>query len=118
MFLFPNKFDVYMHDTPERWLFGRTVRDFSSGCIRIERPLDLAAYLLRDGPDWTREKIEEAIDSGETQAIRIREPIAVHVLYWTTWIGDDGRVQFRRDIYLRDAALDRALDERAGIATP
>ena len=117
MFLFPNKFDVYIHDTPERWLFGRAVRDFSSGCIRIEKPLDLAAYLLRDDPDWTREKLEAAIDSGENQAVRIREPVAVHVLYWTAWVGEDGRAQFRRDIYLRDAALSRALDERAGMST-
>jgi len=114
MFLFPNKFDVYMHDTPERWLFSRTVRDFSSGCIRIARPLDLAAYVLRDDPAWTREKIEEAIASGETQVIPLRTPLGVHVLYWTTWLGDDGRVQFRQDIYLRDAALVRALDEHAG----
>ena len=117
MFLFPNKFDVYIHDTPERWLFGRAVRDFSSGCIRIEKPLDLAAYLLRDDPDWTREKIAEAIGSRETLAIKVREPVAVHVLYWTAWIGEDGRAQFRRDIYLRDAALSRALDERAGMST-
>jgi murein L,D-transpeptidase YcbB/YkuD len=102
-----------MHDTPERWLFSRTVRDFSSGCIRIARPLDLAVYALRDDPAWTREKIEEAIDSGETQVIPLRTPLGVHILYWTTWLGDDGRVQFRQDIYLRDAALVRALDERA-----
>jgi murein L,D-transpeptidase YcbB/YkuD len=113
MFLFPNKFDVYMHDTPERWLFGRAVRDFSSGCIRVENPLDLAAYVLRDDPDWTIDKIREAIDSGETQVIRLRERLGVHVLYWTAWLGDDGRIQFRQDIYLRDAALVRALDERA-----
>ncbi|MGE5740841.1 MAG: L,D-transpeptidase family protein, partial [Candidatus Aminicenantes bacterium RBG_16_66_30] len=58
MFLFPNKFDVYIHDTPERWLFSRAVRDFSSGCIRVERPLDLAAYVLRDDPVWAMDKIE------------------------------------------------------------
>jgi len=113
MFLFPNKFDVYIHDTPERWLFSRAVRDFSSGCIRVERPLDLAAYLLRDDPAWAKEKIEEAIDAGETKLIHLRKPLNIHVLYWTAWLGEDGRVQFRQDIYLRDAALDRALDEHA-----
>jgi len=118
VFHFPNKFDVYIHDTPERWLFSRAVRDFSSGCIRIERPLDLAAYLLRDDPDWTREKLTEAIDSGETKVIRLRDPLGVHILYWTAWLGADGRIQFRQDIYLRDAALVRALDERAGPAIP
>jgi murein L,D-transpeptidase YcbB/YkuD len=113
MFVFPNKFDVYMHDTPERWLFGRAVRDLSSGCIRVEKPLDLAAYVLRDDPDWTKDKITEAMASGETQIIRLRERLGVHVLYWTAWLGDDGRIQFRQDIYLRDAALVRALDEHA-----
>ena len=114
MFLFPNKFDVYMHDTPERWLFGRAVRDFSSGCIRVENALDLAGYILRDDPDWTKDKILEAIDAGETKVIRLRTPLNIHVLYWTVWLGEDGRVEFRQDIYLRDAALVRALDEHAG----
>ncbi|MBP1659436.1 MAG: peptidoglycan-binding protein [Candidatus Aminicenantes bacterium] len=113
MFLFPNKFDVYLHDTPERWLFSRAVRDFSSGCIRVERPLDLASYILRDDPVWTKEKIAEALASGETKAIPLRERLNVHLLYWTAWLGDDGRAQFRQDIYLRDAALVRALGERA-----
>ena len=113
MFLFPNKFDVYMHDTPERWLFDRAVRDFSSGCIRVEKPVDLAVYLLRDDPDWTRDKILEAIDAGETRQIRIPKPLNIHILYWTAWLGDDGRAQFREDIYLRDAALVKALGERA-----
>jgi murein L,D-transpeptidase YcbB/YkuD len=113
LFLFPNKFDVYMHDTPERWLFSQTVRDFSSGCIRIEKPIDLAAYALRDDPSWTKDKIVEAIASGETKVIRLRKPLGVHILYWTTWLGVDGRIQFRQDIYLRDAALFRALEERA-----
>ncbi len=117
MFMFPNKFDVYMHDTPERWLFGRAVRDFSSGCIRVEKPIDLAVYVLRGDPDWTIDKIKEALDSGETQVIRLRERLGVHVLYWTAWLGDDGRIQFRQDIYLRDAALVRALNERAATSS-
>lgn len=113
MFLFPNKYDVYIHDTPERGLFGRAVRDFSSGCIRVEKPFDLAAYVLRDDPAWTMERIADAISGGTTLAIPLRERLRVHVLYWTAWLGEDGRVQFRRDIYLRDEALDRALSERA-----
>jgi len=112
-FIFPNPFGVYMHDTPARGLFRRAVRDFSHGCIRLEKALDLAAYLLRDDPDWTEDKIQEAIDAGETKVVRVPEPVSVHVLYWTAWLGDDGRAQFREDIYLRDAALVRALGERA-----
>ncbi|MGB7295570.1 MAG: L,D-transpeptidase family protein, partial [Candidatus Aminicenantales bacterium] len=115
-FMFPNKFDVYLHDTPERELFNRAVRDFSSGCIRIERPVDLAEYVLRDDPDWTKEKILTAIKGGETRVVNLRNPLGVHLLYWTAWLGEDGRVQFRQDIYLRDAALYRALEERASAA--
>jgi len=117
MFMFPNKFDVYMHDTPERGLFTRAARNFSSGCIRVERPLDLAAYMLRGDPAWTKEKIEEAMASGETQIIPLRKNApSVHVLYWTAWLTGDGRIQFRQDVYLRDAALDRALAERVSVA--
>ncbi len=112
-FMFPNKFDVYLHDTPERGLFSRAVRDFSSGCIRVEKPIELAEYVLRDDPDWTREKILAAIDGQETRVINLRNPMGVHLLYWTAWLADDGRVQFRKDIYLRDATLYRALEERA-----
>jgi len=112
-FMFPNKFDVYLHDTPERGLFSRAARDFSSGCIRVEKPLELAEYLLRDDPDWTRERILVAIDAEETQVVSLRKPLNVHILYWTAWLAEDGRAQFRQDIYLRDAALYRALEERA-----
>jgi murein L,D-transpeptidase YcbB/YkuD len=112
-FMFPNKFDVYLHDTPERGLFKRAVRDLSSGCIRVERPMELAEYVLRDDPDWTRDKLLAVLEGGETRVIKLRNPLGVHLLYWTAWLADDGRVQFRKDIYLRDAALYRALEERA-----
>jgi murein L,D-transpeptidase YcbB/YkuD len=114
-FMFPNKFDIYLHDTPERGLFKRAVRDFSSGCIRVERPVELAEYVLRDDPDWTRDKLLAVMDDGETRVIKLRNPLGVHLLYWTAWLADDGRVQFRKDIYLRDAALFRALEERASL---
>ncbi len=112
-FMFPNKFDVYLHDTPERGLFARAVRDLSSGCIRIEKPLELAEYVLRDDPDWNREKILAAEADTTTKVIRLRNPISVHLLYWTAWLADDGRVQFRGDIYLRDEALYAALRQSA-----
>ncbi|NLH75439.1 MAG: L,D-transpeptidase family protein [Acidobacteria bacterium] len=116
-FMFPNKFDVYLHDTPERGIFGLAQRDRSSGCIRVERPVDLAEHVLRGDPAWTRETILEAIESGETRVIHLRRPLNVHLIYWTAWLDGDGRIQFRNDIYLRDAALSRALEERAS-ATP
>jgi murein L,D-transpeptidase YcbB/YkuD len=75
--------------------------------------VDLAEYVLRENPDWSREKILAAIDGRETRGINLRNSLSVHLLYWTAWLADDGRVQFREDIYLRDAALHRALEERA-----
>ena len=112
-FMFPNKFDVYLHDTPERGLFARTVRDLSSGCIRIEKPVELAEYVLRDDPDWNREKILAAMTDTTTKVIRLRTPISVHLLYWTAWLADDGRLQFRPDIYGRDITLSEALRQKA-----
>ena len=112
-FMFPNKFDVYLHDTPERWLFARAVRDFSSGCIRVANPVELAEYLLRDDPEWGRDKILEALDDEKTRVVLIRNPIGVHLLYWTAWRTEDGRVEFRQDIYKRDAALYEALAQPA-----
>jgi murein L,D-transpeptidase YcbB/YkuD len=110
-FVFPNKFDVYLHDTPDRGLFSRAARDFSSGCIRVEKPVDLAEYLLRDVAGWNREKILAAVESTESRVIRLNNPLNVHLLYWTAWLADDGRPHFREDIYLRDAALYRALGQ-------
>jgi murein L,D-transpeptidase YcbB/YkuD len=109
--MFPNKFAVYLHDTPARHMFARNQRDFSSGCIRIEKPIDLAAYVLQDDPEWTREKILHAIESGKNQIVWLPEPIPVHVLYWTAWVEGDGTTHFRNDVYDRDGPLDRALRE-------
>jgi murein L,D-transpeptidase YcbB/YkuD len=108
-FMFPNKFHVYLHDTPSTDLFNRTERAYSSGCIRVERPIELAEYLLRDSPDWSREKILEAIEKWEEKTVRLPEPVPVHLLYWTAWVDEDGTVNFRKDIYGRDRRLERAL---------
>jgi murein L,D-transpeptidase YcbB/YkuD len=111
-FIFPNKFAVYLHDTPARGLFNNAARGFSHGCIRVEKPLDLAAYLLREDTRRTREAISERIENGVQEAIPLREPIPVHILYWTAWVDDQGTVQFRKDIYERDIPLDMALKEK------
>ena len=110
-FMFPNKFNVYFHDTPSQELFAKTKRSFSSGCIRIERPIELAEYLLRGDPQWTREKLLAAIKTGAEQTVRLPEPIPVHLLYWTAWADEDGSIHFRDDIYGRDRRLDLALGE-------
>ena len=111
-FMFPNKFAVYLHDTPSRKLFSKTSRSLSSGCIRIEKPIELAEYLLRDDPRWTREKIEAAIKTRERQVVRLPRNIPVHLLYRTVWVDSRGLLQFREDIYNRDNPLFTALTER------
>ena len=108
-FMFPNRFNVYLHDTPSKDLFEKTERSFSSGCIRIEKPIELAEYVLRPDQKWTRQGILAAIEGGVEQTVRLPEPIPIHLLYWTAWADDNGTVHFRRDIYGRDQRLDEAL---------
>ena len=111
-FMFPNKFAVYLHDTPSRRLFQKTRRGFSSGCIRVEKPIELAELLLADNPRWSRHDILKAIKSEKNQVVRLRNQIPVHILYWTAWVDDVGNVHFLNDIYKRDKPLDYALKER------
>ena len=106
-FLFPNPYDVYLHDTPSRDLFQKDDRTFSSGCIRLARPLELAVYLLQGTPLGSMEALTAAIASDKTQSIPIPSPIAVYMAYMTAWVDRDGTVQFRRDIYNRDPAPQR-----------
>jgi murein L,D-transpeptidase YcbB/YkuD len=108
-FMFPNQFDIYLHDTPADHLFAKAERDFSHGCIRLERPIDLADYLLKDDPKWTPEAIQEAIATGENKTISIPKPLPVHILYFTAWVDDNGIMEFRRDVYGQDAKLAAAL---------
>ncbi|MFY9826312.1 MAG: L,D-transpeptidase family protein, partial [Thermoanaerobaculia bacterium] len=108
-FMFPNPFDVYLHGTPSRSLFARTVRSFSHGCVRLEKPEELAAYLLKDDPKWSLEAIQSAIASGEHQTLSLRKPLPVYILYWTAWVDPDGTVELRRDLYGHDAAVAQAL---------
>jgi L,D-transpeptidase YcbB len=115
-FIFPNHFAVYLHDTPARQLFHRPQRDFSSGCIRVERPLDLAASLLADDPEWHVDRLKAVMDSGERRVIPMRTEVMVHIQYWTAWADADGGMHYRDDVYGRDAVLDRALNERPPVA--
>jgi len=111
-FMFPNKFSIYLHDTPARTLFNKTKRTFSSGCIRIEKPMELAAYLLTDNSKWTYAKLTAAVDSKKTRTILLSDPMNIHILYWTAWVDRDGIVNFRDDIYGRDRQLYMALNEK------
>ena len=110
-FMFPNQFNVYIHDTPTKELFKQIERGFSSGCIRIQKPIALAEYVLKDDPNWTRDKINSTINKRVEQTVRLQEPIPVHILYWTAWINENGQVNFRNDIYERDKPLFDVLKE-------
>jgi len=108
-FMFLNKFNVYLHDTPARLLFTEAQRDFSHGCIRIQKPLELALYLLRQDRKWTREALLSALNKEKDRSVPLPEPIPIHLLYWTAWAEGDGTIEFRRDIYGQDAPLLAAL---------
>lgn len=108
-FMFPNRYNVYLHDTPSRELFARAERGFSSGCIRVERPIELARHLLRGDPSWSEERINRIVERGVETAVVLPEPVPVHLLYWTAWVEPDGTLHFRRDIYDRDARVRSAL---------
>jgi len=98
-FMFPNKFDVYLHDTSEKHLFRREKRNFSHGCMRIEKPLQLAVRLMEKAPGWTEKKIQQEIRKGKNRAVQLPETVPVHVVYWTAWMDLSGALQIRDDAY-------------------
>ncbi len=110
-FMFPNRFNVYLHDTPARQLFAQSARSFSHGCIRLAKPLALAEELLR-GQGWSMEEIEQAAARTSPRTVNLDAPVPVHILYWTAWVDETGTVQFRRDVYGRDGAVARALRQQ------
>ncbi len=103
-FMFPNRHSVYIHDTPGKALFDRQERSLSSGCVRVETPLALAQYLLKD-QGWDHDRMEAAIAQGQRETVVLGRPIAVHLVYFTAWTDADGTMNFREDIYGRDRDL-------------
>lgn len=101
-FIFPNNFDVYLHDTNAVTLFDRIERGLSHGCVRVEEPHKLAQYVLRDLPEWTPESIDEAMKSGQEKHVKLKAPIPVYILYKTAWVHQGG-VRFLKDVYGYDA---------------
>lgn len=108
-FMFPNRFNVYMHDTPARSLFSQSARAFSHGCIRLARPIDMTEQVLGTVPGWDRARIEKVLAEAQRTVVPLRTGIEVHVTYATAWRDSDGDVQFRPDIYHRDTRLYAAL---------
>ena len=111
-FVLPNTMDIYLHGTPAQQLFGQTRRDFSHGCIRVADPTALAAFVLADQPDWTAERIAEAMDAGKMSTARLTRPIPVIIFYTTAIVDANERVLFQSDIYDYDEKLEKALKER------
>ena len=108
-FLFPNKHSVYLHDTPNRGFFKKAQRNFSHGCIRVEKPLELAEFVLSSNPSWTQNTIQSSINKMKTKTVHLDESITVYILYFTTWVDNEGYVNFHKDIYGLDKTLYNAL---------
>jgi murein L,D-transpeptidase YcbB/YkuD len=109
-FMFPNRFNVYLHDTNESYLFDNNVRSFSSGCIRVERPDELAHYLLAE--ELGEDMLDELLSASAPEQVPV-EPVPVHIQYWTAWVDHEGLVNFRPDVYFRDLDLEVALTNPA-----
>lgn len=114
-FMFPNHQSVYIHDTPAKRLFSKVRRSFSSGCVRVASPLELAGQLLRE-QGWNERQLDAVIAEGERKVVILKSAMPVHIVYFTAWVDERGVVQFREDLYGRDRNLSAALN-RAG-ATP
>jgi L,D-transpeptidase YcbB len=113
-FMFPNQFNVYLHDTPADSLFERAARSLSHGCVRVEHPEELAKYVLRDQPEWDSERITAAMHAGEEKTVKLKTPLPVYLGYWTARARPDGTLQFRRDVYDVDSRLTTRLADRLG----
>ncbi len=104
-FMFPNSYDIYLHDTPNRNLFSATNRSFSHGCVRIQYPDKMAAYLLRDDTTWTPEKIDSCMHLDHEKHVTLKKPVRVVIGYFTAWIDREGKLNFRHDIYKHDEEM-------------
>ena len=109
-FIFPNEHSIFLHDTPSQELFGSDKRTFSSGCIRVENPLEFATALLESDPRWNRQVIDEVVASEKTATVFLKDPLPVLIVYWTVSVGATGELRFARDVYGRDERVLRALD--------
>jgi len=98
-FLFPNSHNIYLHDTPTKSLFEEDKRAFSHGCIRLDEPIKLAKYLLKNDDKWNDQKIEEAMNAGIEKYVLLKKTIPVYITYLTCWLDTKGVLQFRDDVY-------------------
>jgi len=108
-FIFPNSYNIYLHDTPSKSLFGAEKRAFSHGCIRVAQPAKLAEYLLRDSKEWPQEKIAQAMRSNNEKWVSLDNPLPVFITYFTAWVDQEGLLNFREDIYGHDQKMSERL---------
>jgi L,D-transpeptidase YcbB len=111
-FLFPNDYNIYLHDTPAKSLFSEDKRAFSHGCIRLAQPFKLAQYLLRDYPTWDSARIIKAMNSGKEQFVAVKEMVPVYIGYFTAWVDNYGELNFRDDVYGHDAKISTHLFDK------
>jgi murein L,D-transpeptidase YcbB/YkuD len=111
-FMFPNKYAVYLHDTPSKALFSRTARAFSHGCVRVRDPMHFASLLLADESGWNRERIDQVVDSEERTVVRFGDPVDIMLMYWTTGPDLASGIKFHPDIYSRDPRSLELLKEK------
>jgi murein L,D-transpeptidase YcbB/YkuD len=111
-FLFPNNYNIYLHDTPNRELFSQSSRGLSHGCIRIADPKKFAAYLLRSDTSWTSQSIDEAMHLSKEKWVTIKKPVPVFLVYFTSWVDQAGALNFRKDIYRHDEKMGEKLFAR------
>jgi murein L,D-transpeptidase YcbB/YkuD len=104
-FLFPNNYNIYFHDTPNRNLFSRSSRSFSHGCIRVGEPKKLAAYLLRNDTAWNSQTIDSAMHLAQEKWVSLKKPVPVFIIYLTSWVDQQGRLNFAKDIYKHDEKM-------------
>lgn len=109
-FMFPNDHSIYLHDTPQQWAFRRSVRAVSHGCVRIQEPMHFARYLLEGTPKWDVPRIQRTIWSGtRSKPVLLHQRTPLYIDYYTAWVDEDGTLQFRNDIYRKDATVARAI---------
>ena len=107
--MLPNRYNIYLHDTPSKDKFTQTTRAFSHGCIRLSKPIELAYTLGAENAGWSEDRISAAFKSGKTTRAVLKTKIPVHVVYATSFKGDAGQIEFRPDVYGRDRKLYNAL---------
>ena len=114
-FMFPNKYNIYLHDTPSKSLFGREKRAFSHGCVRVHKPFEFAYALLKPQQSDPKAFFQSALNARSERRVDLKQPLPVHIAYYTAWVDAKGRPQYRRDVYTRDRAIFSALS-KAGVS--